>query len=90
MRRKILELDPNVLCGMLQGHDMSEVRTDFPPDAKIVGCGWDERRNYIRLAVESASFDDIPDGFFAPLMTVTATSRLSELEAVLRLVRPAP
>jgi hypothetical protein len=85
-RRKILMVEPALLCGMLRGHDMEELRTDFPADAVIVGCGWDETRNYVRLAVESESFDEVPDGYFAPDLSVTITRRVSELDAILRLV----
>jgi len=85
-RRQILVIEPMVLCEMLRGHDMSEVRTDFPADAVIVGCGWDVTRNMLRLAVESESFDEVPDGYFAPDMNITITRRISELDAILRLV----
>lgn len=89
-RRKILHVSADILAEMLRGHPMSEVVTDFPPDAVIVGCGWDETHYTVRLAVECPSFDEVPDGFFAPDMNVTVTKRISELDAILALVRPDP
>jgi hypothetical protein len=85
-KRKILLIEPLLLAEMLRGHDMEELRTDFPADAVIVGCGWDETRNYVRLAVESETFDEVPDGYFAPDLSVTITRRVSELAAIIRLV----
>ena len=40
---------------------------------EIVGCGWDERKAIIRLAVESSEFDEVREGDFSPDFTPTFT-----------------
>ena len=89
-RRKLLEIQAGLFADMLRGHDMCEVRTDFPTDAKIIGAGWDQSRNSIIVAVESSEFDEVEDGYFAPQLDVTVTKRISEVEAILAMVRPDP
>lgn len=74
MRRAIIEIDPEVLVGMLRGHPATEVWSDVPSDMTIIGCGWDETRHRVRLAVQSVEFADVPDGTFAPDFTPTFTT----------------
>ena len=87
-RRKILHVAADVMVEMLHGHKMCEVVTDMPSDAVIVGCGWDESRNTVRLAVESETFDEVEDGYFAPDFDLHLTWRRSELEAAIHLLTP--
>lgn len=88
-RRKILEVSADLVAGLLPGwHDLMSLTTDAPKDIKIVGCGWDETKNTIRLAVESETFDEVEDGRFAPYLTLTVTQRRSELDAVIHLLTP--
>jgi hypothetical protein len=75
MRRAIIEIDPATFVGMLRGHSAIEVASNVPADTVIVGCGWDENRRIVRLAVESSEFDDIADGMFAPNFDVIMWSR---------------
>ena len=86
-RRKILLVTAEVFADMLRGHDMSRVETDFPPDAVIIGCGWDEQTQSIRLAVECPSFDEVPDGMFAPNMELRATRHVTYEAALYELIR---
>lgn len=72
-RRRIIELRPEFLTDLLRGWTAlsgslltTGVTSDVPPDLRIIGCGWDEGRHVVRLAVESSTFDDVPDGMFAP------------------------
>jgi hypothetical protein len=95
MRRAIIEIDPPSFAAMLRGHDAVMVTSNVPADAVIVGCGWDEHRHLIRLAVESEEFDDVPDGHVAPSFNVIMGTRLpgeSErfLAAMELLGHPAP
>ena len=85
-RRKVITVSAYMVANMMRGHDMMEIRTDVPADMVIVGCGWDETRNSIRLAVESEEWDEVEDGMFAPDFTPIVTMRISELDAILRLV----
>lgn len=68
------------------------ITSDVPADLRVVGCGWDERTNSVRIAVESSTFDDIPDGYFAPEWTPTYTRHaVTEYEAAMALLgRKAP
>lgn len=86
-RRKILLVTAEVFADMLRGHDMSRVETDFPADAKIIGCGWDEQTQSIRLAVECPSFDEVPDGYFAPNLNVAITRHVTYEAALYELIR---
>ena len=65
---------------------MEEITTNVPDDMQIVGCGWDETRGVIRLAVESETFDEVEEGMFAPMFRPVVTLRISEFDAILRLV----
>ena len=58
----------------------------------MIGCGWDEGTNCIRIAVESEAFDDIPDGMIAPdwrpLFTVHSDP-MTMFEAAMEVLRPS-
>jgi hypothetical protein len=100
-RRRIILLNTDVVVTMLRGewtlavdHDrwIREVTSDVPADLRIVGCGWDESRNIVRIAVESETFTDVPDGQFAPEWVPTYTAHeVTEFEAAMMLMgRKAP
>jgi hypothetical protein len=86
-RRRIVLIAPFLLEEWMRGLALrpgESVASDAPADLKIVGCGWDEQRNEVRLAVESSAFDEVADGMFAPTWSpVFTTHRMSEFEAAM-------
>jgi hypothetical protein len=99
-RRRIILLNTDVVVAMLRGNWprvnpnnwVREITSDIPADLRIVGCGWDESRNIVRIAVESETFDDVPDGQFAPEWEPVYTfHEVTEFEAAMMLMgRKAP
>ena len=99
-RRRIVLLHPSLLADMLRGWPRGAgmvreygvwVESDAPADLRIVGCGWDEMKGVIRLAVESETFDDIPEGVFCPEWQPTYTRHLdpmTEYQAAMAVLRP--
>ena len=90
-RRAILEVSPIMLVELLRGHPMSEMTSDCPADLKIIGVRQVDAALVdppINFIVESADFDDIPEGAFLPNWRPIFTVRRSELAAILDLVRP--
>lgn len=97
-RRRIVLIHPSLMAEVLRGWPRMyadpigvTVSSDAPADIRVVGCGWDEGRHVIRLAVESAEFDDVPDGCFAPEWNPQFTKHLDPMtryEAAMELLRP--
>lgn len=79
-----------MLIEMMRGHPMSEVTSSVPDDLRIldVDIKWNRTKGEVVFVVESADFDDVPDGGMLPDWTPTYTARRSELDAILDLVRP--
>ncbi len=92
-RRRIVLVEPMMLVVWMQGGALrpgETVTSDAPADLTIVGCGWDEVRGVVRLAVESSEFDDVPDGHFAPGWTPRFLStQMSPYEAAMAVLRGA-
>lgn len=96
-RRRIILMQPDWFAQILidggpafrSGPTLVEsVTSDCPADLRIVGCGWDEARNLVRVAVESETFDEVPDGYFAPEWTPTYTSHvMTRFEAALEVLK---
>lgn len=86
-RYRIVEIDGPIIESLFHGWQMSEVTTDAPDDLQIVNGEWDINRGIMKLVVESETFDEVPVGHMIPPWSPTYTSRASELEAVLSLVR---
>jgi hypothetical protein len=85
-RRRIVLIDPEVVADVLRADGRltarrvgERVTSDAPDDLTVVGCGWDETRQQVRIAVESSTFDDIPDGVFAPEWTPLYTRHYDEM-----------
>ena len=92
-RRRIVLIEPLLMARWLQGYSPEPGESwtsDAPADLTIVGCGWDETRNVMRFAVESSTFDDVPDVYFAPDWTPTFTTHtMSKFEAAMAVLRPS-
>lgn len=97
-RRRIILIDAGLMVQWLQqdGHAISpssgawvkSITSDCPDDLRVVGCGWDELRNQIRIAVESAEFDEVADGYFAPEWTPAYTAHyLSRFDAAMEVLK---
>jgi hypothetical protein len=87
-RRRIVLLHPTLLAEMLRGWPAMTrapvgvwVESDAPADLRVVGCGFDEARNVIRVVVESETFPDIPDGSFYPEWQPLFTKHYDEMTA---------
>ncbi len=96
-RRRIITMEPALMASIMVSGDASgfskdkervyEVTSDVPADLRVVGCGWDEQRSILRIAVESATFADVPDGRFAPEWTPTYhVDVLTEYQAAMLLL----
>lgn len=96
-RRRIITVYPDLVVRWLQqdgtavamtpGVWIKSITSDCPADLRIVGCGWDEARGVMRIAVESESFDEVPDGCFAPEWTPTYTQHfLSRYDAAMEVL----
>ena len=96
-RRRIILIHAGLMVQWLQqdGHAISpstgawvkSITSDCPVDLRVVGVGWDELRNQIRVAVESAEFDEVPEGCFAPEWTPTYTAHyMDRFEAAMEVL----
>lgn len=88
-RRRIVLVHPSLLADILRGWPAMtstpvgvSVTSDAPADLRVVGCGWDESRGVVRLAVESDEFDDVPEGVFAPEWFPTFTKHLEPMSRI--------
>ena len=87
-RRRIVLIHPTLIADLLRGWPALTknptgvyVTSDAPADIRVVGCGWDEKANVVRLAVESEAFDDVPDDQFAPEWQPVFTKHYDEMTA---------
>lgn len=72
-RRKILRVSAEAMVSLVRFPGLAGyVQDEFPEDGKIVGCYWIEPR-IICLIVESASFNEVPEGEDLPDMLITYT-----------------
>ena len=90
MRVAKIELDWNVLLVAFHGHEMSRVVSTLPDDARVVNMWIEYERNRTWLAVESASFDEVPEGFLMPEFTPVFTKQVTELAVIADLVSQKP
>ena len=97
-RRRIVLIDSGFMERILRadlvphGAWLTAITSDSPADIRVIGCGWDERTNCVRLAVESESFDDVPDGQFAPEWRPQFTIHsdpMTRYEAAMAVLRPS-
>lgn len=58
---------------MFGGHEMSSLTSDWPDDAEVLGVRFDPLWKVTTLLVESALFDEIPDGGIPPHWSPTFT-----------------
>jgi hypothetical protein len=61
----------------------------IPDDIKVVGVNTDRwgQRNTVELFVESAAFDEVPDGVEAPIFMVEDTLHSEHIDTILMGVR---
>lgn len=95
-RRRIILVDASLMAHLVSGRSfgtwtsgmiLKSLTSDCPSDMRIVGCGWDEKRNVLRLAAESEEWDDVPDGYFAPEFTPSyTTATLTKFEAAMEVL----
>ena len=97
-RRRIVLIDPSFMARILRadllphGAWITALTSDAPRDIRVIGCGWDERTNTVRFAVESEEFDDVPDGQFAPEwrpMFTVHSDPMTRYEAAMTVLRPS-
>jgi hypothetical protein len=98
-RRRIILVHPLLLAEMLRGWPAMtslpvgvSVTSDAPADMRVTGCDWDHVRRTMRMVVESAEFDDVPDGAFCPEWMPVFTKHYDELtryEAAMTVLRPS-
>lgn len=90
MRVAKIELDWDTLLAAFGGHEMSRVVSTLPADAKVVNMWIEYERNRTWLAVESAEFDEVPEGCLMPEFTPIFTKSVSELAVIADLVSQKP
>lgn len=80
MRVMSVEIGWDFALRALAGHPMSEVRSDIPDDARVVSVDLEPSRRIAHVYVESATFDEVPDGYvipqFSPVVTMTITEQM--------------
>lgn len=86
-RYQIVQVTPSILCEMFRGHEMSEVVTDFPADARIEDVRWEFNSMAIQFRVWSSTFDELDEEAIIPFFNPTITSHVSEVAAIYRVLR---
>jgi hypothetical protein len=85
MRKAALVIDPDTLIELLrEGSTLRVASHAIPSDAKICGVGenrwvYEGSRAAIVIVLESASFEDIPEGNIVPTLPSVKFERIDNL-----------
>lgn len=81
-RVRVVSVDTHLLMRVFESHPMRSLESDWPPDARLRGAEWSSDRRVLRLLVESATFDEVPEGNFPPNWDPTFTVHYAAPELV--------
>jgi hypothetical protein len=83
MGQQIVNVHYDYFTRLIHGHGAYAMTTDLPPDARVVAAYPNPERATMRLIMESASWDEVPENHVLPEFAPTVTVTNSELEAVI-------
>lgn len=63
---------------IFRGRKDAAITSDWPDDAVIIGGQWNFQRMVMELVIESASFDEVPEGHVAPTWAPILTAHAVE------------
>ena len=72
-RLKKIQVDAELLVQMLQGHPMSRVESNLPPDTEFIGVDYD-RTGIFTFTAKSETWDELPRGAIIPNFEPTMVS----------------